>query len=62
MEGELREFASAAETDPSARDELDNLLLKYHDVFKEFNRRDELEDGQQLSGCVWRGNAICSVA
>ena len=36
MEVELRQFASAAEMTLRQKAELDNVLLKYHDVFEGF--------------------------
>lgn len=60
MECELRQFASAAEMTLRQKAELDNLLLKYHDVFEGFDiAGDELEDAwNNYQGRVWRGNAI----
>ena len=60
MEGELREFATAAEMTLRQKAELDKLMLKYHDVFEGFELAgDELEDAwNNYQGRVWRGNAI----
>ena len=60
MEAELREFATAAEMTLRQKAELDNLMLKYHDVFEGFELAgDELEDAwNNYQGRVWRGNAI----
>ena len=60
MEAELREFAAAAEMTLRQKAELDNLMLKYHDVFEGFELAgDELEDAwNNYQGRVWRGNAI----
>ena len=60
MEGELREFATAAEMTLCQKAELDKLMLKYHDVFEGFELAgDELEDAwNNYQGRVWRGNAI----
>ena len=60
MEVELREFATAAEMTLRQKAELDQLLLKYHDVFEGFELAgDELENAwNNYQGRVWRGNAI----
>ena len=60
MEAELREFATAAEMTLRQKAELDNLILKYHDVFEGFELAgDELENAwNNYQGRVWRGNAI----
>ena len=60
MEVELRQFASAAEMTLRQKAELDNVLLKYHDVFEGFEiAGDELEKAwDTYQGRQWRGNAI----
>ena len=60
MEVELREFATAAEMTLRQKAELDQLLLKYHDVFEGFELAgNELENAwNNYQGRVWRGNAI----
>ena len=60
MEAELREFATAAEMTLRQKAELNNLMLKYHDVFEGFELAgNELEDAwNNYQGRVWRGNAI----
>ena len=63
MEVELRQFASAAEMTLRQKAELDNVLLKYHDIFEGFEiAGDELEQAwQTYQGRQWRGNAIADL-